>query len=53
MKKFKCYSEKKEDWPGFEIEANFPDKVMVCLPLEDLLKDKDRQIFLLIPQKGE
>jgi ABC-type phosphate/phosphonate transport system substrate-binding protein len=53
MKKFRCYSQKPEDYPGFVIEGDFPDKIMVCLPLEDLKNLKIKNLFLLIPEKEE
>ena len=53
MRKFKCHSQKEEDWPGFVIEADFPDKIMICIPLTNLIQNNMEDVFLLFPEKNE
>jgi hypothetical protein len=49
MKKYKCYS--KENPKGFEIKGNFPDKIMVCYPLQNIKNPNKEDFFLIIPQE--
>ena len=51
MKKFRCYSNKKEDYPGFIIEGDFPETTMVCFPLHNIGNLLDGDFFLLVPEK--
>ena len=55
MKKFRCINKKEENYPGFIIEADFPDKIMVCFPLTDIEKGKklEEEFWLLIPEKDK
>jgi len=49
MKKFRCISDKEKDWPGFIIEGNFPNEMMICFPLKNMLKTPIEDAFILMP----
>jgi hypothetical protein len=51
MKKFKCYSDNPKDYPGFTIEGNFPEEIMICFPIKNLGKIPLKKSFLLVPEK--
>lgn len=50
MKKFRCYSDKEKDYPGFVIEGDFPDEIMVCFPLKNMFKSPMEDAFILVPE---
>lgn len=50
MKKFRCHSENPDDYPGFIVKADFPDKTMVCFPLENLGQRPIKDFYLLVPE---
>ena len=53
MKKFKCHSDKPQNYPGFVIEGNFPDEIMICFPIKNLGKIPLENTFLLIPEDSD